>query len=217
MAKTVQETELAERAPHRHQTRLRMLSMMPKGGRCAEIGVWDGKFSQVILDETAPAQLVLIDPWDMLAADSDGPRVHSKWGDMDYMARMYFDVAEAYAHLPHVILCKGYSVPILESFPDDYFDWIYVDGNHRYEHVLADLTVAAAKVKPGGLIAGDDFFWKQDERQHVRDALLDFTERAGLGRNVQNLTHAEVADLDKPSRVGQQFLVPVTEALKRAL
>ena len=126
------ETELAERAPNRHQVRLKILGLLPKGARCAEIGVWDGKFSQVILDETRPGQLVLIDPWDMLAEESEETFVHSKWGDTDYMGSMYFNVARMYAHLPQVILCKGYSVPVLQTFPDDYFDWMYIDGNHRY-------------------------------------------------------------------------------------
>lgn len=209
-------TELAERAPKRHQIRLKILSMMPKHGRCAEIGVWDGKFSQVILDETAPTQLVLVDPWDMLSEGTKDTLVHSKWGDMDYMGAMYFNVAQLYAHLPQVILCKGFSVPVLESFPDNYFDWIYIDGNHRYEYVLADLRIAARKLRVGGIIAGDDFFWKQDDRQHVRDAVLDFLEETGHARTVKPLAQdgTPSSPIEQASRIGQQFLIPVTEAIK---
>ncbi len=34
---------------------------------------------------------------------------------------------------------RGYSTDILEQFPDEYFDWIYIDGNHLYEYVKNDL------------------------------------------------------------------------------
>ena len=176
------QTELAERAPQRHCVRVRMLGLMPKRGRCAEIGVWDGKFSQVILDETDPVELVLIDPWDLLAEGGEESFVHSKWGDTGQMGAMHSEVAAAYGHLPQVDLRKGYSVPVLESYPDGYFNWIYIDGNHRYEHVLADLRIAARKLRTGGIIAGDDFFWKQDGRQHVRDAVLDFLQERQLRR-----------------------------------
>jgi len=213
------ETELAQRAPKRHQVRLKMLSLMPKGGRCAEIGVWDGKFSQVILDETHPSQLVLIDPWDMLADHSEDTFVHSKWGDTNYMESMYFNVAKMYAHLPQVTLCKGYSVPVLETYPDGYFDWVYIDGNHRYEHVLADLQIAARKVGVGGVIAGDDFFWQQDDRRQVREAVLDFLSGVGFKRKIVALPQDEplTEPLTVPSRLGQQFLIPVTKELKDAI
>lgn len=213
------DTELADRAPKRHKTRLAMLSLMPKDARCAEIGVWDGKFSQVILDETSPKQLMLVDPWDMLSTGDEASYVHSKWGNMDHMAAMYLSVVDSYADLPHVILNKGFSVPVLETFPDDYFDWVYIDGNHRYDHVLADLRITARKVKTGGLIAGDDFFWSQDDRRHVRDAVLDFLEGAGLDRKIAPLSQDEpvAGPIQQPSRLGQQFLIPVTDELKAGL
>ena len=43
--------------------RARLLQMMPQQAICAEIGVWEGDFSQPILDRTQPAKLHLIDPW----------------------------------------------------------------------------------------------------------------------------------------------------------
>lgn len=212
------ETELADRAPARHRTRLRMLGLMPRQGRCAEIGVWDGKFSEVILAETDLAQLVLIDPWDMLSETAGDSIVHGRWEDGGFMRELYLRVAERDAHLPKVILGKGYSVPVLETFPDGYFDWVYIDGNHGYDHVLADLRVAARKLRRGGLIAGDDFFWTRDGRQEVREAVLDFLAGAGAPRKVPPLPKdAEPLDpVETPARMGQQYLIPVTEAMKRA-
>ncbi|NIL95924.1 MAG: hypothetical protein GTO62_01975, partial [Planctomycetales bacterium] len=37
------------------------------------------------------------------------------------------------------------------------FDWVYIDANHTYEGVLADLEASLPKVRPGGLICGHDY------------------------------------------------------------
>lgn len=46
---------------------------------------------------------------------------------------------------------------VLPSFPDAYFDWIYVDGDHWYASVVRDISIALLKIKPGGLLCGHDF------------------------------------------------------------
>lgn len=47
----------------RDRVRARMLAEMPKGGIAAEIGVWEGNFSEKILEIADPKELHLIDPW----------------------------------------------------------------------------------------------------------------------------------------------------------
>eukprot|EP00227_Mantoniella_beaufortii_P008645 CAMPEP_0197598030 /NCGR_PEP_ID=MMETSP1326-20131121/28497_1 /TAXON_ID=1155430 /ORGANISM="Genus nov. species nov., Strain RCC2288" /LENGTH=198 /DNA_ID=CAMNT_0043164783 /DNA_START=353 /DNA_END=949 /DNA_ORIENTATION=- len=42
-------------------------------------------------------------------------------------------------------------------FPDDYFDWVYIDGLHTYTGVSSDVSTFWMKVKPGGLFSGHDF------------------------------------------------------------
>jgi predicted O-methyltransferase YrrM len=36
-------------------------------------------------------------------------------------------------------------------------DWLYIDADHRYEAVAADLAAWVPHVRPGGLILGDDY------------------------------------------------------------
>jgi hypothetical protein len=52
---------------------------------------------------------------------------------------------------------RGYSTDILNEFPDKYFDWIYIDGNHLYEFVKQDLALSFKKTRPSGYITGDDY------------------------------------------------------------
>jgi hypothetical protein len=200
MSEGIDSDDLAVKAPKRHKVRLEMLAQMPKGGRCAEIGVWNGKFSAAILEVTTPKELVLIDPWDLLSAQPADEMTHHLHKDDGAMGAMFAHVSALYADREEVKIRKGFSADVLASYDDDYFDWVYIDGNHLYDFVAADLRVAAKKVRVGGIIAGDDFFWKKDERMHVREAVLDFLEAAGLPR--------------KPNRIGQQYMLEVTPGMK---
>jgi predicted O-methyltransferase YrrM len=187
--------ELAVKAPRRHENRLRMLRTMPRGGRCAEIGVWNGAFSQSILEVTAPRELVLIDPWELLAEQDESAWTHKRHKDHAFMKSMQEHVANSYGALSHVKIRKGFSQDVLATFEDGYFDWVYVDGNHRYEAVRADLRLAFQKVRPGGIIAGDDFFWTREGRMHVKEAVLDEMRAQGME--------------NRPKRFGQQFMIRV--------
>jgi predicted O-methyltransferase YrrM len=191
--------QLALKAPRRHENRLRLLRDMPRGGRCAEIGVWNGAFSQSILETTAPRELVLIDPWELLAEQEESAWTHKRHKDHAFMKSMWDHVTGCYGALSHVQIRKGFSQDVLASFEDGYFDWVYVDGNHRYDAVRADLRLAFQKVRPGGIIAGDDFFWTREGRMHVKEAVIDEMRAQGM----QN----------RPKRFGQQFMITVPQAI----
>ena len=200
-ATVIPETEaLKIKAPKRHANRLRMLAQMPKNGRCAEIGVWNGGFSSAILDVTQPKELTLIDPWDLLSDQSKEEWTHKKHQDHQIMRGMFDNVTAYYGHLPNVSIRRGFSAEVLETFEDDYFDWLYIDGNHLYEFVRQDVEVAFRKVRPGGVIAGDDFFWKRDGKMHVKEAVLDAMRAQGLNH--------------RPERIGQQYMITVPDLIE---
>ena len=73
---------------------------------------------------------------------------------------------------------RGFSKDVADEFPDEYFDWIYVDGNHSYNGVMSDLTLYYPKMKIGGLIVGDDYNIKMTDR--VKRAVKEFTASKGL-------------------------------------
>ena len=186
-------SDKARRAPNRRKLRQKMLDeVMPKGARCAEIGVWEGDFSAEILNITKPKELVLIDPWDLLA-DREDEHTHSQHSSATLMREKYDQVAGTLGRLPNCTLRKGFSANVLETYPDDYFDWVYIDGNHLYDFVLEDIMVASRKVRPGGIIAGDDLFWKKDDRMHVREAMREAMRRLG--------------DSASQTRRGAQFII----------
>jgi len=146
----------------RSSPRDRLLHAMPRGSVCAEIGVFAGDFSERILHVVRPARLHLVDPWRY----ETEPEYSSAWyggtkgGSQADMDAVYASVCRRFApqvQAGTVAIHRASSVDEAAAFPDAYFDWVYVDGNHRYEFVKADLEGYASKVKPGGLIAGDDY------------------------------------------------------------
>ena len=168
---------------------------MPKGARCAEIGVWQGDFSAEILHITQPRELVLIDPWDLLAEKTE-EHTHEQHASVQKMRAEYDGIMNTIGRLPNCIVRKGFSTEVLETYPDEYFDWVYIDGNHMYEFVLEDIMTSARKVRRGGLIAGDDLFWKRNEEMPVRLAVREAMRQLG--------------DRAKQTRRGAQFLIHLT-------
>lgn len=152
-----------------------LLELMPKNSICAEIGVWKGEFSKKILEIVQPKALYLIDPWKF---ESD-KIYNSAWyggkiGSQDAMDQVYNFVTKQFyneVNNKQVFIHRNLSTNAGESFPDNYFDWVYIDGNHLYEFVKKDLELFYKKVKKGGFITGDDYggegWWKGGVKKAV--------------------------------------------------
>lgn len=125
-------------------------AILKPGMTVAEVGVWKGEFAH-FLSHTCPRELVLIDPWEgkVMSGNCDGnfPEV----ADLEAVFQGIQDWEEPY------IVRRGYSYNILPTYPDNYFDAIYIDGDHSFEGCFKDLELAYKKVKPGGWIMGHDY------------------------------------------------------------
>lgn len=109
-----------------------LIERLPHGGRIAEVGTDRGHFAKCILASCNPETLHIID-LDFSRTDADIGQNHN------------------------VVLHRGDSERILQSFPDAHFDWIYIDADHSYAGVKRDANAAAAKVRPGGYLVFNDF------------------------------------------------------------
>lgn len=164
---------------------------MPKGAVCAEIGVWDGGFSEEILEITQPRLLHLIDPWEF--QPEFGNSAFGREAHREAMDEKYEMVRNKFKGDKRVRIHRAMSHEALEGFKDASLDWVYVDGNHNYEVVSQDLELCLHKVKPDGIISGDDFFWQQDNKAPVRMAVKQLVRRLG--------------DSVTLSKIGQQYML----------
>ncbi|MBK8176659.1 MAG: class I SAM-dependent methyltransferase [Rhodospirillales bacterium] len=118
------------------RSRYTLLEFMPKNAVCAEVGTRFGHFAKEIRKKTSPAKFHIIDI------------------DLQLFEREEFDgdIQGGRVHLH-----EGDSSTILNSFTENYFDWIYIDAQHSYEGFVKDLNASVKKLKPDGFIVCNDY------------------------------------------------------------
>jgi len=62
-------------------------------------------------------------------------------------------------HKDKIIINRGYSNKKIPKFNDNFFDLIYIDGNHEPEYVLEDAVLSFSKLKINGILIFDDYGW----------------------------------------------------------
>lgn len=175
----------------RDATRRKMLETLPKNGVGAEIGVWEGKFSSVILEVADPVKLHLIDPWEYMPQFNNTGFGRKK--NAERMPEMHEQVAEKFAGDDRIEMHRATSQEALIEMDDASLDWVYIDGNHNEPYVSMDLALSVKKVKSGGVIAGDDYHWNDGEGTPVKEAVAKLMGKLGNG-----------ADLEV---MGQQYII----------
>lgn len=109
-----------------------------------------------------PERLHLIDPWKY---EPSAAYQESWYGGQRGVSQAYLDAIhdEVWRRFQHEIAAgvvqihRANSSDAAADFPDGYFDWVYINGNHRYEFVKRDLEEYGAKLKDGGFLTGDDY------------------------------------------------------------
>ncbi|MDR2476460.1 MAG: class I SAM-dependent methyltransferase [Treponema sp.] len=133
------------------------LTLLPKGGIVAEVGVAYGDFSRKIIDNLEPSKFYAIDIFE----GSPGNELFRNRTDFTDLNLEHVDYIEKKykAEINKGVFCikKGFSWEVLSVFNDDYFDYVYLDAGHDYESVKKDITVLLNKVKDGGIIQFNDY------------------------------------------------------------
>ncbi len=131
----------------------RILEFLPKKAVCAEIGIETAKTSEKILKAAEPSKLHLIE-------------IDAAWIEN---ARNKFskELSENRVFLHH-----GSSYEELSKFDDNYFDWVYIDGDHTYNGAKKDLEVARIKTKDDGLIWLHDYIF-YDHISHNKYGVIE--------------------------------------------
>jgi spermidine synthase len=145
-----------------YPNRVAPLELVPQDAICAEVGIFECDFSAEIR-KRAPKELHLID-------------IDPQWLDG---ARRRFpgDIASG-----RIVLHEGDSSTVLRSLPPASFDWIYIDGDHHYDGCKKDIEAAAECLKPGGLMALNDYtFWGASDfyKYGVMEAVNEFCATEG--------------------------------------
>jgi hypothetical protein len=157
--------------------------LLPPGSTGVEIGVWQGDFSALLLERVRPEALHLVDPWKFEQAGPYDEAMYGQAGagDQQAMDAVHDRVCARFAGeiaAGQVIIHRAASAEAASSFRPDELDWVYIDGNHLYEFVHADLTAWGPLVERGGHLICDDYGvpgWWDDG---VTRAVEEFAARA---------------------------------------
>ena len=145
-------------------TREELIKHLPKQGVVGEMGVDQGHFSKSILNLNNPKTLHLIDFWGSKRYGQEKKKlVETKFKKEIEDQRIKIDI--------------GLSTEVVNIYPDNYFDWIYIDTDHSYKTTIKELEVYRNKIKPNGFIAGHDYSlgnWDGLVRYGVREAVYEF-------------------------------------------
>ncbi|MEO1638331.1 MAG: class I SAM-dependent methyltransferase [Pseudomonadota bacterium] len=175
--------------------RRKFLQKLPKGGVAVEIGVWQGDFSPEILEYIAPEKLVLIDPWAHIADDSHSEAFVGRTGT-DKMDRIFEKVVARFKpqiDKGQVALIRDFSVPALQKFDNGTISFAYVDGDHSYEGVSADLAALFPKMKAGGIMAFDDYHRRGWWGDGVIRAINEFLGQYPRQLRIRAIVGAQIA------------------------
>ena len=126
-----------------------------KASTMLEVGVWKGDFSHHIL-----ANCPSITRYYMRR--SLGSDLIAGTNPFNVEQKMFDDVyAEAMARTDFAkdrrVVLRGCTVDVIEQIPDRSLDLAYIDADHTLRGVSIDMIRSWAKVRPGGILGGDDY------------------------------------------------------------
>lgn len=130
--------------------------------RGAEIGVCTGRFSRELCDGIPSlANLLCIDPW--RAFNGNRPE---GWGrSQEFHDANYVEAVARLAPCDAARILRAESLEAARDVEPASLDFVYIDGNHRFDYVMQDLIVWGSKVRPGGIVSGDDYYvWREHEK-----------------------------------------------------
>lgn len=177
-----------------------------------ELGVFRGAFAEQLLRRCESiARYYMLDPWRHL----------DDWNKPANVEQPKFDdiYAEAIARTDFArekrIILRGTTTQTIDRIPDQGLDIAYIDGDHTLRGIAIDLISTYPKIRPGGILGGDDYtatIWQHAE--HFEPSLVCpfaayFAESQGAP--IVILPHGQFA-IVKPSGPGSHFEVIDTTA-----
>ena len=131
--------------------------------RIIEIGVFKGEFLEYLIQNCKIGEIDAVDLFEGItcSGDVDGNNV------VNYdVGLSYIQLQEKYKDNKNINIHKSNSATFLQNQLNEYYDIIYIDGDHSYEGVKNDLTEGYKKIKNGGYIMGHDYEMNMEKATH---------------------------------------------------
>jgi predicted O-methyltransferase YrrM len=156
---------------------MRQVRRLPDPSVIVELGVWQGR-SVLAMAEACRGtgkRVFAIDPW--CDYDEGGGAVSgylARYGvhSFEEVYQSFVRHRQALSLEPWVVTVRQASGAAATAWAEGPIALLFIDANHHYEAVTADLQAWAPHVQPGALICGDDWNWAS-----VQAAVSHFASR----------------------------------------
>lgn len=135
-----------------------------------EVGTAEGKFAEVLCAKNPDLKLYCVDPWEMYEDFKE--ILYTPW------LEIYYQSTKIRLAPYNCEIIRKYSLDAVKDFEDNSLDFVYIDGNHALPSVINDIHQWIKKVRPGGIISGDDYMYSKKEpniTHHVYQAVRAYT------------------------------------------
>jgi len=142
-----------------------------------EVGVQRAEFAEYICSHFPGLKYYGVDSWTPYAGYTD--IVASRHGQEDFDA--LYEVSKQKLAPYDATLIKNWSVEAAKGFDDESLDFVYIDGNHQFEFITADIAAWLPKVRKEGMLCGHDYARVNGHtlKIHVKDAVDGWTSSHG--------------------------------------
>lgn len=141
----------------------------------AEIGVWEGSHANILQNQLNIEKFYLIDPYDAYEEYEETKSKANKMREAEETAHRRMEEYE------NVVWIKNRSDEATNQIEGP-LDYVYIDGNHKYDYVKRDIEEYYQLLKPNGIIAGHDF---SASWPGVIVAVTEFAEETDVEYNLE--------------------------------
>ena len=122
----------------------------------AEIGVSKGRFTTFLCATMTDMRMLAVDLW---APQSNnfgvGAQTYSNWDHETSYREFKAQAADWFG--PRVTIWRMSSLEAAKGVRDESLDFVFIDADHSYKAVKADIEAWWPKIRKGGMMSGHDY------------------------------------------------------------
>jgi len=129
-----------------------LIRRLKPGDSVVEMGTFYGQGLIYLAQNTSDVTIYGVDSFKV----SDAPFHPEGYGDEDFYQHVLKNIRDSGTG-GTVHLVRGSSPEVADRFEDRSMDCVFIDAAHDEDSVATDIEAWRGKVKPGGILAGDDY------------------------------------------------------------
>jgi len=147
-----------------------------------EVGVFKADLSTKLLSRS-DLKLYMVDSWCSHVGEYSETDFHGRLSQKEQDDFYEVTKQRVSPFGERAVVIKSGSVEAAEQFEDESLDFVFLDADHNYSGVKADIEAWMPKVKPGGILSGHDYNHPEFPEWGVKRAVDEIGYTVELGLN----------------------------------